>query len=93
MAGLDGIRNPHPSGRCDEQKPLPPAPGRAANVPRVAHSLAQALDALKADNRFLLEGGVFTEDMLQAYIDCKMDEVTRLRQAVHPVEFDLYYSL
>ena len=59
----------------------------------MAHSLAQALDALKADNRFLLEGGVFTEDMLQAYIDCKMDEVTRLRQAVHPVEFDLYYSL
>ena len=93
MAGLDGIRyRIHPGDAMSKNLyHLPPE--EAANVPRVAHSLAQALDALKADNRFLLEGGVFTEDMLQAYIDCKMDEVTRLRQAVHPVEFDLYYSL
>ncbi len=93
MAGLDGIRNRIHPGDAMSKNLYHLPPEEAANVPRVAHSLAQALDALKADNRFLLEGGVFTEDMLQAYIDCKMDEVTRLRQAVHPVEFDLYYSL
>ena len=93
MAGLDGIRNRIHPGDAMSKNLYHLPPEEAANVPRVAHSLAQALDALKADNRFLLEGGVFTEDMLQAYIDCKMDEVTRLRQAVHPVEFVLYYSL
>ena len=93
MAGLDGIRNKiHPGDAMNKNLyHLPPE--EAANIPQVAHSLDQALAALKADNRFLLEGGVFTEDMLDAYIECKMEEVTRLRQAVHPVEFDMYYSL
>ena len=40
-----------------------------------------------------LAGGVFTEDMIEAYAESKMTEVTRLRQAVHPIEFDMYYSL
>ncbi|NLC35700.1 MAG: type I glutamate--ammonia ligase [Alcaligenaceae bacterium] len=93
MAGLDGIRNKiHPGDPLSKNLyDLPPE--ESANVPTVAHSLDQALDALMADKHFLLEGGVFTEDMLEAYIECKMQEVTRLRQAVHPVEFDLYYSL
>lgn len=52
-----------------------------------------ALDALRNDMQFLLAGGVFTKDMLNAYIDCKMEEVTRYRQSVHPIEFDMYYSL
>ncbi len=93
MAGLDGIRNKiHPGDALSKNLyDLPPE--EAANVPRVAHSLDQALDALMADKHFLLEGGVFTEDLLEAYIECKMQEVTRLRESVHPVEFDLYYSL
>jgi glutamine synthetase len=93
MAGLDGIRNKiHPGEAMDKNLyDLPPEV--SANVPRVAHSLDQALDALLADKQFLLEGGVFSEDMLAAYVETKMTEVTRLRQAVHPVEFDMYYSL
>jgi glutamine synthetase len=93
MAGLDGIKNKiHPGDAMDKNLyDLPPE--ESALVPRVAHSLDQAIDALLADKQFLLEGGVFTEDMLTAYIECKMGEVTRLRQAVHPVEFDMYYSL
>ena len=93
MAGLDGIRNKIHPGEALSKNLYDLSPEEAVNVPRVAHGLDQALDALMADKHFLLEGGVFTEDMLEAYIECKMQEVTRLRQSVHPVEFDLYYSL
>lgn len=93
MAGLDGIKHKiHPGEAMDKNLYDLPAE-ESAKVPRVAHSLDQALDALMADKDFLLEGGVFTEDMLEAYVEGKMAEVTRLRQSVHPVEFDMYYSL
>ena len=93
MAGLDGIQQRiHPGDAMDKNLyDLPPE--ESAQIPRVAHSLDQALDALLADRQFLLAGGVFTEDMLEAYVESKMTEVTRLRQAVHPIEFDMYYSL
>lgn len=93
MAGLDGIKNKiHPGEAMDKNLyDLPPEESK--NIPQVSSSLDVSLDALRADMGFLLEGGVFTEDMLEAYIDSKMQEVTRLRQAVHPAEFDMYYSL
>ncbi len=65
----------------------------AANIPTVCHSLDQALDALDADREFLTAGGVFTDDLIDGYIELKMEEVTRLRMTTHPVEFDMYYSL
>ncbi|MGB2682136.1 MAG: glutamine synthetase, partial [Candidatus Competibacter sp.] len=46
-----------------------------------------------ADREFLTKGGVFTDDLIDAYIDLKNGEVTRLRMTTHPVEFDMYYSL
>ena len=52
-----------------------------------------AEEALAADREFLTQGGVFTNDLIDGYIDLKMEEVTRLRMTTHPVEFDLYYSL
>jgi glutamine synthetase len=55
--------------------------------------LDQALEHLDKGRAFLTKGGVFTDSMIDAYIDLKMQEVTRFRQAVHPVEFDMYYSL
>jgi glutamine synthetase len=51
-----------------------------------------ALDALDADRGFLTAGGVFTDDMIDGYIDLKMEDVTRLRMTTHPVEYDMYYS-
>ncbi len=59
----------------------------------MCHSLDQALDALDVGRSFLTKGGVFTDSMIDAYIELKMTEVTRLRQATHPIEFDMYYSL
>ena len=50
-------------------------------------------DALDKDREFLNAGDVFTNTMIDSYIDLKMDEVQRLRQSTHPCEFEMYYSL
>jgi glutamine synthetase len=50
-------------------------------------------DLFDKDRAFLTTGGVFSDDMLNAYIALKMEEVTRFRMTTHPVEFDMYYSL
>ena len=60
---------------------------------RKAEALDQALDALDSDRAFLKAGGVMTDDMIDAYIGLKMEEVQRLRQATHPLEFEMYYSV
>lgn len=93
MAGLDGIKNQiHPGDAMDKDLyNLPPEEARELST--VSNSLHIALEALKEDNRFLKEGGVFTEDMLNSYITLKEAEVTRLAMTTHPVEFDMYYSL
>jgi len=59
----------------------------------VCHSLDQALDCLDKDRDFLLRGGVFSNDVIDAYIELKMQEVQRYRMTTHPVEFDMYYSM
>jgi len=56
-------------------------------------SLDQALEYLDKDREFLTRGGVFSNAMLDAYIELKMEEVTRFRMTTHPLEFEMYYSL
>ncbi|OLF38326.1 type I glutamate--ammonia ligase [Psychrobacter sp. Cmf 22.2] len=92
MAGLDGIQNKmHPGDAADKNLyDLPPE--EEAQIPTVAESLDVALQALRDDHEFLLKGDVFTEDMLEAFIALKEEEVQRVNVTVHPVEFDLYYS-
>lgn len=93
MAGLDGIANKiHPGDPMDKDLyDLPPE--EEAEIPKVCHAFDQALAALDYDRGFLKAGGVFTDDVIDAYIKLKMDEVTRLRMTTHPVEFDMYYSV
>ena len=93
MAGLDGIQNKiHPGDPIDKNLyDLPPE--EAKKVPNVCSSLDMALEHLEKDREFLTRGGVFSNDMLDAYIELKMEEVTRFRMTTHPVEFDMYYSL
>ena len=93
MAGLDGIKNKiHPGEAMDKDLyDLPPEEEKA--IPKVAFSLEQALNALDADREFLTAGGVFSDEMIDAYIGLKMAEVTRVRMTTHPLEFELYYSL
>ena len=93
MAGLDGIHNKiHPGDPADKDLyDLPPEEEK--QLPTVAHGLDIALDALDADREFLTAGGVMSDDMIDAYIELKMEEVNRLRLETHPCEFDMYYSL
>ena len=93
MAGLDGIQNKiHPGGPMEKDLyDLPPEEEK--NIATVAHSLDLALDALDADRDFLKAGGVMGDDMIDAYIALKTEEVQRLRLATHPVEFEMYYSV
>ena len=93
MAGIDGILNKlSPGGPLDKDMyDLPPEEEK--KIPTVSPSLDVALEALDNDRDFLKAGGVFSDDTIDAYIALKMEEVTRIRMATHPVEFDMYYSL
>jgi glutamine synthetase len=90
MAGLDGIQR--------GLEPPPPvdanlyelAPEQQAQIAQVPTSLDRVLDALEEDHDFLVAGGVFTEDLLEAYIDHKRTEVDEVRLRPHPWEFALY---
>jgi glutamine synthetase len=93
MAGLDGIKHKmHPGDSADKDLYDLPAE-EAAAIPQVCGSLREALENLDADREFLTVGGVFTDDMIDAYIDLKMEEVYRVEHTTHPVEFDMYYSV
>jgi glutamine synthetase len=92
MAGLDGIQNKiHPGEAATKDLyHLPPEEDKL--IPTVCASLEEALEALDKDREFLTRGGVFSDAMIDAYIDLKMQEVQRLRMTPHPAEFDMYYS-
>jgi glutamine synthetase len=92
MAGLDGIQNKiHPGEAMDKDLyDLPPEEEKA--IPTVAQSLEEALKALSDDRDFLKKGDVFTDDLIDGYIELKMEEVLRLKMSTHPAEFDMYYS-
>ncbi len=92
MAGIDGIKNKiHPGDAVDEDL-YHISHEKAEKLPHLCGSLEQALMALEADHEFLLAGGVFTPEILKAYMEIKREEVTRLNMSTHPVEFDMYYS-
>ncbi|GLQ33498.1 glutamate--ammonia ligase [Litoribrevibacter albus] len=93
MAGLDGVKNKiHPGDPADKDLYDLPAE-EAAAIPTVAESFEQALTALSEDRDFLKEGGVFSDDMIDAYIELKKQDVERLNMTTHPIEFDMYYSV
>ena len=94
MAGPGRHREEDPSGRSHRQGSLrPPAGGAARHPDRVLRRFELALQALDRDREFLQAGGVFTDDVIDAYIALKSQDITRLRMTTHPVEFDMYYSL
>ncbi|MBN8543436.1 MAG: type I glutamate--ammonia ligase [Alphaproteobacteria bacterium] len=93
MAGLDGIENKiHPGDAVDKNLyDLPPE--ELKEVPHVAGSLREAVEALDADRAFLKKGDVFSDDQINSYIDLKMEEIQRWEMAPSPVEFKMYYSV
>jgi glutamine synthetase len=94
MAGLDGIRNriepPEPVDK--DLYELPPEEHSA--IAQVPGSLAEVLDALEADHDYLTEGGVFTPDLIETWIDYKRtNEIAPIALRPHPHEFELYYDI
>ena len=57
-----------------------------------ARASNRRLDYLDKDREFLTRGGVFSNEWIDAYIELKMEEVTRYRMTTHPVEYEMYYS-
>ena len=93
MAGLDGVENKIHPGEAATKDLYHLPPEEDAKIPTVCSSLEQALEYLDKGRAFLTKGGVFTDGYIDAYIELKMQEVTRFRMTTHPVEFDMYYSL
>jgi glutamine synthetase len=94
MAALDGIVNKiNPGKPLDRDIYHMTKEELSAHAPTTPGSLAEALDALRNDHKFLLAGGVFTEDVIDGWIEYKMEyEVDPLRLRPHPFEFHLYYD-
>jgi glutamine synthetase len=94
MAGLDGIKNKiEPASPVDKDLyELPP--DEAAAIPQVPGSLNEVMDRLEADHAYLSEGGVFTEDLIETWIDYKRHaEIAPIALRPHPHEFELYYDV
>jgi glutamine synthetase len=94
MAGMDGIKNKiEPAAPVDKDLyELPPE--EAKDIAQVPSSLPAVLDRLEVDHDYLLEGGVFTPDLIETWIAHKRDnEIDPLRLRPHPYEFALYYDV
>ena len=93
MAGLDGIQNRIDPGEPMDKNIYQLSAEEAAGVPTVPGSLEEALAALDGDRDFLLAGGVFSQDLLDSYIEVKQEEIDQVNLRPHPMEFELYYSI
>ena len=93
MAGIDGVINKIHPGEPADKDLYDLSPEEGALIPQVAGSLREALEALDNDRDFLTKSGVFTDEMIDAYIELKMQDVYRVEHTTHPVEFDMYYSV
>jgi glutamine synthetase len=94
MAGIDGIVNKIDPGEAVDKNIYDLPPEEAAGIPTVPSSLEEALRALEDDHDFLLRGDVFTEDVIQSWLEYKWQrEVDEVRLRPHPWEFMLYSDL
>ena len=94
MAGLDGIENKIDPGDPLDKDIYGLSPEELKDVPKMPGSLDEALDCLHKDHKFLLKGDVFTDDVLQTWMDYKLQkEVNPVRLRPHPMEFALYFDI
>jgi glutamine synthetase len=92
MAGLDGIQNKiHPGQPMDKNLyDLPPE--ELKDVPTVCASLREAMGCLDAGRAFLKKGDVFSDDLIDSYMELKWEEIYKFEHTPHPIEFQMYYS-
>ena len=93
MAVLDGIENKIDPGKPLDKDIYAMTEKELGKIPKVPGSLPDSLDALEKDHKFLLIGDVFTNDLIEMYINYKREnEIKELAIRPHPVEFFLYYD-
>ncbi len=92
MAGLDGIKNKIDPGPSVDKNLGELPESELAKIPMLPTSLTKALNALEEDYAFLMEGGVFTEDLIEAWVKLKRKDVEEIRYRPHPWEYRLYYD-
>jgi glutamine synthetase len=94
MAVIDGIQNKIDPGDPLDKDIYNLPPEELAEIPSAPGSLDDALDALKADQDFLLKGDVFTQDAIDMWVDYKIEnEINDVKLRPHPHEFFLYYDI
>ncbi|WP_431967050.1 type I glutamate--ammonia ligase [Actinacidiphila sp. bgisy160] len=94
LAGLDGIKNKIEPAEPVDKDLYELAPEEHAGVPQVPTSLSAVLESLEADHEFLLQGGVFTSDLIETWIDYKRtNEIAPIALRPHPHEFELYFDV
>ncbi len=94
MAVLDGIENKIDPGEPLDKNIYDLPPEELANIPSAPGSLEEALAALKEDHEFLLKGDVFTQDVIDMWLEYKTEnEVNAVKLRPHPIEFYLYYDI
>lgn len=93
MAGLDGIKNKIDPGQAREENLYDLPEEELSKLPQVCGSLREALSELDKDRDFLKDGHVFDDDLIDAYINLRMEDVIRLEHTPSPVEFEMYYSI
>tara|TARA_Y100001960_G_scaffold315142_1_gene380230 strand:- start:1314 stop:2621 length:1308 start_codon:yes stop_codon:yes gene_type:complete len=93
MAGIDGIENRINPGDPMDKNLYDLPPEELKGIPTVCGSLRQALENLNEDRDFLKKGDVFTDDIIDGYMELKWDEVYAFEQTTHPIEFVMYYSV
>jgi glutamine synthetase len=94
MAGLDGIENKIDPGEPMDKDIYAMGREELANIPTLPGSLDEALDALDADHDFMLKGDVFTQDLIDTWIEYKREnETDQLRLRPHPYELYMYYDV
>jgi glutamine synthetase len=94
MAGLDGIENKLNPGQPLDKDIYGMSPEELKEIPKMPGSLDEALECLRKDHKFLLKGDVFTEDVIETWIQYKYDkEVNPVRMRPTPMEYALYFDI
>ena len=92
MAGIDGIKKKINPGKSFDKDLYDLPAEEVKSIPTVCGSLREAMESLDKDRDFLTQGGVFTDDQIDAYIALKFEEIHKFEHSPHPVEFEMYYS-
>lgn len=92
MAGLDGIKNKIDPGKATSKNLYNLSHEDYKSIPKISASLEEAVISLEKDHKFLLEGNIFSEDLINSCIELYREDISIMQKQIHPLEFEMYYS-